>query len=66
MMRLRWPDWVVVAVCTVVQLSSAQPGNADHREAAAGSLAAVAALFGGIVLVWRRRAPLPAIMFWIG
>jgi signal transduction histidine kinase len=57
-MRLRWPDWVVVAVCTVVQLSSAQPGNADHREAAAGSLAAVAALFGGIVLVWRRRAPL--------
>jgi signal transduction histidine kinase len=56
-MRLRWPDWVVVAVCTVVQLSSLQPGNADHREAAAGSLAAVAGLFGGIVLVWRRRAP---------
>jgi hypothetical protein len=50
-MRLRWPDWVVVAVCTVAQLSSAQPGNADHREAAAGSLATVAALFGGIILV---------------
>jgi signal transduction histidine kinase len=57
-MRLRWPDWVVVAVCTVAQLSSLQPGNADHDVAAAGSLAAVAALFGGIVLVWRRRAPL--------
>ena len=57
-MRLAWPDWVVVAGCTVAQLSSLQPGNADHREAAAGSLAAVAALFGGIILVWRRRVPL--------
>jgi signal transduction histidine kinase len=57
-MRLRWPDWVVVAVCTVAQLSSLQPGNVDHHEAAAGSLAAVAGLFGGIILVSRRRAPL--------
>jgi signal transduction histidine kinase len=60
-MRRVWPDWVLVAVCTLAQLSSAQPGNAEHRGTAAGALALVAALAGGLVLAWRRRAPLVVV-----
>jgi signal transduction histidine kinase len=60
-MRLLWPDWLVVAVCTAAQVSSAQPGFANHHGTAAGSLATLAALFGGIVLAWRRQAPLQVL-----
>ena len=56
-MRRVWPDWVVVAVCTVVQLLSLQPGTGGGGSSWAG-LAFGAGLLGGLVLVWRREAPL--------
>jgi signal transduction histidine kinase len=57
-MRRVWPDWVLVAVCVLAQASSAQPGNAEPGGAAAGVVALVAALSGGLILAWRRSAPL--------
>jgi signal transduction histidine kinase len=57
-MRRVWPDWVLVAVCVLVQVSSAQPGNAERGGTVAGVVALVAAVSGGLVLAWRRRAPL--------
>ena len=57
LMRRVWPDWVVVAVCTVVQLLSLQPGTGGGGSSWAG-LAFGAGLLGGLVLVWRREAPL--------
>src|SRR4029079_5120754 len=56
-MRRVWPDWVVVAVCTVVQLLSLQPGTGGGGSSWAG-LAFDAGLLGGLVPVWRREAPL--------
>jgi len=56
--RRVWPDAMLVAGCTLVQLSSVQPGDSARPGALAGALALVAALAGGVSLWWRRRAPL--------
>jgi signal transduction histidine kinase len=57
-MRRVWRDWILATVCALAQLSSAQPGDAEPRGSAAGAVALVAGLIGGLVLVWRRRVPL--------
>src|SRR5690242_9201994 len=56
-MRRVWPDGVVVAVCTVVQVLSLRPGTGGGGSSWAG-LGFGAGLLGGLVLVWRREAPL--------
>jgi signal transduction histidine kinase len=61
-MRRVWPDVVLVAACTLAQLSSVQPGNAGRPGALAGALALVAALVGGLLLWWRRRAALEVLV----
>ena len=56
--RRVWPDAVLVAGCTLVQLSSVQAGDSGRPGELAGAVAFVAALAGGVSLWWRRRAPL--------
>ena len=57
-MRRVWPDAVLVAGCTLVQLSSVRPGDSGRPGELAGAVALVAGLVGGVSLWWRRRAPL--------
>src|SRR3954471_17702324 len=60
-MRRLWPDGVLVAVCTLAQLTSLRPGDAAAPGATAGGLALVAAVAAGLALWWRRRAPLAVV-----
>ncbi len=60
-MRRLWPDGVLVAVCTLAQLTSLRPGDAAAPGATAGGLALVAAVAAGLALWWRRRAPLTVV-----
>jgi signal transduction histidine kinase len=59
-MRNVWADGTLVGVCTLIQFSGLAPGAAADP-GWPGAVASLAALIGGLVLWWRRRAPFAVI-----
>jgi signal transduction histidine kinase len=59
-MRSVWADRTLVAVCTLIQFSNLAPG-ATRESGWLGGVASLAGLAGGLVLWWRRRAPIAVL-----
>jgi signal transduction histidine kinase len=59
-MRRAWADRVLVAACALIQFSGLAPGAAVDP-GWLGPVASLAGLAGGLVVWWRRRAPLAVV-----
>jgi signal transduction histidine kinase len=60
MSRSAWADGTLVAVCALIQFSNLAPGAAENP-GWIGGVASLAGLAGGLLLWWRRGAPIAVI-----
>jgi signal transduction histidine kinase len=61
MRRSAWADLTLVVVCALIQFSNLTPGAAAEDPGWLGGVASLAGLAGGVLLWWRRRAPIAVI-----